>query len=306
MIRFILKRILYSIPTLFALLLIVFVIMKKVPGGPFDSELALPKAMVESLQNQYHFNEPVLKQFMYYIENVIKGELGPSYSYFGNRTVNEIIAESFPISIKLGLLSLLFATTFGVLFGIWSAYYRGSWFDFATLLIALAGISLPSYLVASILILVFSVWLKILPVALIDGFSSYILPIIVLGLRPLALITRITRTSMIEALQSDYIRTARAKGLSRSVVLYKHALKNSLIPVITMFGPLTAALISGSFVVEVIFVIPGLGKYFISAVLDRDYSMIMGLSLVYGTLIIAANLIVDALYSAIDPRMRIQ
>ncbi len=305
MFQFILKRFLISIPTLVALLFLVFILMKSVPGGPFDSENTLPPQMMKTLQEQYHFNDSIFLQFGQYLKNLSHGDLGPSFTYFGTRTVNEIIAESFPISFKLGFLSLIFAILIGIPLGVWSAYYRGSWFDTSAMFLSIAGISLPSYLVATVLILVFSVWMKLLPVALLEDASSYVLPIVVLMLRPMALIARMTRASLLDVLNADYIRTARAKGLNRQAVLYKHALRNSLIPVITMLGPLTAALISGSFIVEVIFVIPGLGKYFISAVLDRDYTLIMGLSLLYGGLIIVANLIVDAMYATIDPRMRI-
>ncbi|MBI2604604.1 MAG: ABC transporter permease [Deltaproteobacteria bacterium] len=306
MLTYALKRLALAVPTMLALMLITFVVMKAVPGGPFDDEKALPPDVKAAIEKSYHFDEPVLRQFARYVSGALSGDLGPSYRYAGSRTVNEVIAESFPVSAQLGLVALAFAMSAGIPLGVLAARHRGGALDFSAMFLAIAGVSLPSYLVASVLILVFSLWLGWLPPALWEDWRSMVLPAVTLGLRPLAMVARLTRASLLETLHSDYVRTAEAKGLGARSILFKHALKNALIPVVTLLGPLVAATVAGSFVVEMIFAIPGMGKHFVSAVIDRDYTLIMGLTLVYGVLVIGANLAVDLVYGWIDPRMRAQ
>ncbi len=306
MLPYCLKRLLSAIPTLLVLMTLTFSIMRTVPGGPFDSERALPDEVKANIAAKYHFDEPLWKQYGRYLRDLTRGDLGPSYRYMGARGVNEIIAESMPVSLQLGFWAIALSIICGVPLGAIAAYKRNSLFDFSATFFAVSGISLPNYLLASILILIFSMHLGWFPPALWEDWRSMVLPVLTLAARPMALIARLTRASLLETLHNDYIRTARSKGLSGFSVLFKHALKNALIPVITMLGPLTAAVITGSFVIEVMFAIPGMGKHFVSAVTDRDYPLIMGVTVVYGIIVITANLIVDLLYAWVDPRIRIQ
>lgn len=306
MISFVLKRLLLALPTLWVLMTLTFVIMKVVPGGPFDTEKALPEDVRANLNAKYHLDEPVLKQYGLYLKDLSHGDLGLSYRYMGSRTVNEIIADTLPISAQLGFWALLFAIIFGIPLGVFSAYFKGTWLDFSAMFIAVSGVSLPNYLVASGLILVFSIYLQWLPPALWENWQSLVLPTITLGLRPMALIARMTRSSILDVLKMDYVRMAEGKGASLFRVIFIHALKNALVPVLTVLGPITAAIITGSFVVEVIFAIPGMGRHFVSAVVDRDYTLIMGVTLVYGIIVIGCNLLVDLLYAWVDPRMRVK
>ena len=305
MIIFIAKRLLSAVPTLLALMTLTFFIMKVVPGGPFDEEKALPPEIKANLNAKYHFDEPVWKQYARYLGDVAHGDFGPSYRYLGGRTVNDIIADALPVSVELGFYAIILAIVVGVPVGVLAAWQKNSWLDFSAMFWAMAGVSLPNFLVASILVLVFSVHLGWLPPALWEDWRSAVLPVITLAVRPLALIARLTRASMLEALTTDYVRTAQAKGLGTISVLFKHALKNALVPVVTLTGPLVAAVITGSFVVEYFFAIPGLGKHFVSAVTDRDYPLIMGVTIVYGVIVIGANLLVDLAYAWIDPRIRV-
>ncbi|MEW6057696.1 MAG: ABC transporter permease [Bdellovibrionota bacterium] len=306
MIVYLFKRIMIAVPTLFALMTITFFIMKIVPGGPFDGEKALPDEVKANLEAKYRFDQPIWKQYAEYVSNVVQGDFGPSYRYLGGRNVDEIIYDSFPVSALLGFYSIFLSVLIGLPLGVMAAYRKNSWIDFSAMFLAIAGVSLPNFLLASILVLVFSVYLEWLPPALWEGWSSAVLPVATLSVRPIALVARLTRASLLETLNTDYVRTARAKGLSTFKVVFKHALKNALVPVVTLLGPLTAAIITGSFVVEMIFAIPGMGKHFVSAVTDRDYTLIMGLTIVYGILVILANIVVDLMYAWIDPRIRLQ
>ncbi len=295
MIVFIVKRIFSAIPTLIVLMTLTFLVMKVVPGGPFDSEKALPNEVRANLDAKYHLDKPILTQYTLYLSDLLHGDLGPSYRYLGSRTVNEIIAETLPISAELGILALILAIAVGIPLGVLSAYFKGTWIDFSAMFIAVAGVSIPNYLIASGLILIFSIHLQWLPPALWENWRSLVLPVLTLALRPMALVARMTRSSMLDTMNMDYIRMAYAKGASTLRVLFVHALKNALVPVITILGPITAAIITGSFVVEIIFAIPGMGRHFVSAVIDRDYTLIMGVTLTYGLIVIVSNLLVDIL-----------
>lgn len=304
MIPYLLRRIAGAIPTLAVLVTLTFFLLRLAPGGPFDGDRAWPPEVQANIHARYGLDQPLTTQFASWVGDLVRGDLRESFQYIG-RPVLEIIGETLPVSAWLGFLALVFAVGLGVPLGCIAAWKRGTWLDHGSMFLAIAGVSLPSYLVASLLILVFAFWLGWLPPALWEEPSSVVLPALTLGVRPLALIARLTRASMLEALASDYIRTARGKGLPEAGVIFKHALKNSLIPVVTVIGPLAAALVTGSFLVEIVFQIPGMGKHFVQAVTNRDYPLVMGVTLTYGVLLVASNLLVDLLYGWADPRIRL-
>jgi ABC-type dipeptide/oligopeptide/nickel transport system permease component len=304
MIRQICKKILILFLTLYFLATVVFFISRAIPGGPFDSENAYSVEQRQILNEKFGLDKSLFSQYTYYLKNLIKLDFGVSLKYMGTQKVSDILKESFPLSLKLGLLSFLVSLFFGVLLGVLSAYYQNGFLDFIIRFISVIGLSLPNYLLAAILIYIFSLSFNLLPSALYEDYRSLVLPTLTLALRPLAYIIRTTRVSVLETIHSDYIRTAFAKGLSTTQVLLKHALKPAFIPVLTLLGPILAGLISGSFVVEVIYALPGLGRYFVSSVLDRDYPLLMGLTLIYGFIIILINLLIDIFYEVIDPRIR--
>lgn len=302
---YLLKRLGGACFLMFIISSIVFILLRTLPGGPFDEDKVLPKEIQQNIYKKYRLDKPLHQQYFIYIKNLLKGRLGYSYKYI-DQSVSDILKQSFPASIQLGLLSLILALLTGIPLGVFSASRRNSLWDRAAMVLAVSGISLPSFLTAPILILIFSFYLNWLPAALWEGPSYYVLPVIVLGVRPASIIARLTRTSVLDALHSDYIRTAQAKGLQPHVVLYKHVLKNSFLPVLTFLGPLTAFLLTGSFIVEHIFAIPGMSKHLILSVANRDYPLILGAVLVYCFILILANLIVDILYSFLDPRIQLQ
>lgn len=322
MIRFILKRLFISIPVIFILATITFCFMRIIPGGPFDKDKVIPPEIKKNIEAKYDLDKPTFlnfrefpekkwfhmvteTQYFYYMSDLIRGDLGPSYKYLG-RNVTDIIKDSLPVSIELGIYALLLAFFLGIPLGIISAYKHNSWIDSTSMFFAISGVALPSFVVAAILVLIFSFYLPWLPVGLWDGGIEYkIMPAVALGLRPVAIIARLMRTSMLDVIQADYVRTARAKGLSEAPVILKHVVKNSLIPVLTISGPLIAGVITGSFVIEHVFAIPGMAKHFILAVTNRDYTLIMGVTLVYAALLIAANIMVDVLYMIVDPRIKL-
>jgi oligopeptide transport system permease protein len=283
--------------------------MRFAPGGPFDSDRAWPPEIEANINHLYELDQPVYVQYGHWLRDLAHGDLRESFQYLG-RPVSEMLAESFPTSFALGGLALFFSIAAGIPLGIFAASGAarkpGSWMDISATFVAISGVSLPSYLVASLLILVFSFWLGWLPPALWEGPSSMILPVLTLGLRPMAIIARLTRASMVEALRADYIRTAYGKGLSSRAVLYKHALKNSAIPIATSLGTIAANLLTGSFLVELVFQIPGAGKYFVQAVINRDYPLVMGVTLIYGVILMASNLTSELLCAWADPRIRLE
>jgi oligopeptide transport system permease protein len=303
MLTYLLRRALGAIPTLFCLAAMTFFLMRLAPGGPFDSDRAWPPEIQANIEREYELDQPVATQFAHWLAGAVRGDLRSSFQYLG-RPVTEIIGETLPLSAGLGLLALALAVAVGVPMGAVAAWRPGSRWDASAMFLAIAGVSLPSYLVASLLILVFSLWLGWLPPALWEGPASAVLPTLTLALRPLAIVARLTRASLQDALGSDYVRTALGKGLRRRQVLFKHALANSLIPVIALLGPLAAQLVTGSFLVEVVFQIPGMGQHFVQAVLNRDYPLAMGVTLVYGVLLLACNLAVDVAYAWADPRVK--
>ncbi len=305
MLLLILKRIVWAIPVLFIVATISFGLMRIVPGGPFDEEKSLPPEIIANIKAKYHLDKPIPEQYIIYMSRLVKGDMGVSYKYV-NRTVNDILGDAFPVSLQLGLLGLALAIVIGVPLGTIAAVNRGSKLDFLSMLVATVGISIPGFVTGALLILVFGLWLKLAPVALWESFRHMLLPALTLSLSPAAYLARLTRASVLEVMEKDYVRTARSKGLSSSKTIVKHVLRNALVPVLTVLGPLTAIIITGSFVVEYMYAIPGMGRFFITAVSNRDYDLIMATTLVFAVLLVIANTIVDVLYTVLDPRMQVK
>lgn len=304
MLKYILKRIVSSLLTIFILITITFFLMHAVPGDPFTNEKTPPKTK-ELLIKKYGLDKPLLTQYTIYLGELVQGDLGQSISKKG-REVNTIIAEKFPLSAKLGLMAIVFALLIGIPLGCLAAIKHESLLDRIIMLFTTIFVSVPAFVVGTLLIVIFGAILQVSPVTWNDDFSHYILPVLTFSLYPICYITKLTRSSMLETLGQDYIKTAHAKGLSRITVHSKHALKNSIIPVVTYLGPLTAFLITGGFTVEKIFSVPGLGTFFIVSVTARDYPIIMGTTIFLGTLIVAMNFFVDIIYGLIDPRIKLR
>ncbi len=298
------KRFLEALLVLFVIVTLTFALLRVVPGGPFDQEKALPPDIKANIERKYNLDKPVLEQYKNYLLNILQGDLGESYKYLG-RPVTEIISESFPASFLLGFYALLFSFLVGIPLGLFAASRHNQFADNASMIIAISGVSLPNFLVAALMVQIFAMNLKWLPPAGWGSVAYYILPVVCLGMRPIAFIARLTRSSVLDVIGSDYIRTAKAKGLSHQTIMYKHVLKNSLIPVLTYSGPLVAAILTGSFVIEIFFAIPGIGKHLVQSVTNRDYPFILALTLLYAALLVFANLIVDLLYAFFDPRIRL-
>jgi oligopeptide transport system permease protein len=307
MLRFALRRVLAGIPTLLVLITLAFFMMRAAPGGPFDKERSLLPEIEAAMKATYHLDEPLWQQYFRYMGGLLRGDLGPSFQYEGY-SVAELIAQGFPTSLKLGLSSLLLALLVGGAAGIWAARRQNRFGDWSVMTLSMAGISLPSYVVAPLLILLFAVTLHWLPAAGWEPgrYSDMVLPVIALALPQIAYIARMMRGSMIEVLRANFIRTARAKGLPERVVILRHALRPAMMPILSMLGPAAAGVITGSVVIEQIFSIPGLGRYFVQAALNRDYTLVLGVVIFYGVLIVFFNFLVDLLYGALDPRVRMQ
>lgn len=305
MLTFALRRLLAAIPTLFFVILLAFMMMRAAPGGPFDSERALPAAVEANVEAAYHLDEPLPAQFLRYLGGVVRGDFGPSYRY-RDETVSDLIAEAFPLSVLVGGLAMLLALVVGVFAGSVAALSRDSWIDRSIMAISLTGNSIPIFVVAPLLVLVFAVSLRWLPAGWSggEGAGRLVLPVVALALPQIAYIARLLRASLVEVLGSDFVRTARAEGLPTSRILLVHALRPALLPVVSYLGPAIAGILTGSVVVEQIFGIPGLGQYFVLGALNRDYTLVLGIVVFYAVLIVVLNLIVDLLYAAIDPRIR--
>ena len=303
MIKFIVVRILQAIPTLFVIATLTFFMTRLAPGGPFDSEKNIPEEIKEKLEAHFGLDKPLHEQFILYISNLLKGDLGPSFKYMGWE-VSELIAKAFPVSAQLGFFSLTIALLLGLPAGIIAALRKNSAYDYFLMVSAMLGICLPTFVLGPLLILIFSSSLGWLPPLGWYSFSDMILPSLTLGLFYAAYIARLTRAGMLETLNQDYIRTARAKGASPLRVVLRHALKGGLLPVVTFLGPAFAGLISGSFIIESIYFIPGLGRFFVTAAFNRDYTMVLGTVLFYACLIIILNLVVDIIQASLDPKSR--
>ena len=343
--RYIAARLLWGIPVLLAVIVVSFMVLRFTPGGPFDREKPIPDNILMNLRAQYRLDRPMLPvwttpdtdierkelkafaeqypvvslgelhftyspggvaetQLFAYLRQVMGGDFGVSMK-FTQVSVNDILKRTFPVSMTLGVLAFVLAFLIGVPLGVIAAWRRGTWLDVGSILFATFGFSMPNFVLGALLILIFSLWFQWLPPALWEGPAYVILPVVTLALGPAAYIARLTRSGVLEALEQDYIRTARAKGVREKIVLFKHALANAVGPLITVGGPLLAMLVTGSFIVELIFAIPGMGRYFITAVIDRDYPLVMGVTVVYAALIVVANIVVDILYAVADPRVEL-
>ena len=307
MTRLIIRRVLWTVPVILLVILMTFLLMRQIEGNPFrHSERAIPESIQRNLEAKYGLDDPWYVQYVRYVRDVATFDLGPSL-VLRNRDVNDIVREHFPPSLELGALAMLFALVFGIPLGLLAALRANKWPDYSAMVVANVGFAVPSFLVATLLIYFFAVrWGDIfdVPTSGWDTWQSKILPTIALGLGPMAYFARLTRGSVLETLQQDYIRTARAKGLRRRRVVVVHTLRNSLIPVVTVAGPILWFLITGSFIIEYIFAIPGIGRYYVTAVTARDYSVVMGLTVLLAMIVIIANMVVDILYGILDPRTR--
>jgi ABC-type dipeptide/oligopeptide/nickel transport system permease component len=305
--QYIIRRVLLLIPSLLAVYTITFFLMHATPGSPWDrTGRPLPEAVVERLNEKYGLDEPVWRQYLIYLQGVVlRGDLGESYSRQG-QDVMTILLRFFPVSLQLGILAMIVALTVGLTLGVVSAYYHNSWIDSSATFLAVVGVSTPNYVVATTMIIVFSIWLGWLPTGGWDGIFSVkvIIPTIALALFPTALLARYTRASLLEVWRSDYIRTARAKGLGERMVLMRHGLRNALVPAVTVAGIAFAEVVTGSFFVESITAVPGIGRYFVTSVMARDYPVIIGTTLLFATIVMVMNLVVDILYTFLDPRLR--
>ena len=298
------KRLIGACIVLWAVITITFGLMHAIPGGPFTQEKKLPPAVMATVEARYHLDEPLWDQYVDYVRHAAVLDLGPSYKYPG-KTVNDIIAETLPVSAELGLISLLLAIGAGILAGMAAAWYKNTWVDYGMMIGATLGVSVPSFILAAVLIQLFAFTWPVLPAALWKGPAYVILPALALAAQPTAFIMRLTRSSLVDALGQDYIRTARSRGIGPWSLLYRHALRNALLPVVSYIGPLAAALMTGSFIVETIFAIPGLGRHCVTSLYNRDYTVILGITIFYSFLIMMMNLLVDIIYPLLDPRITV-
>ena len=303
-VRYIIKRLFLAVVTLWAVITITFFVMKAVPGDPFASEKAITPAAKAALEAKYGLDKPLWEQYLTYLNGAVHFDFGPSLKLRG-REVTDIILDGMKTSAKLGVIALIIATSVGIVLGAIAALKRNTLFDKIIMVITTAFVSMPSFIMGTLLLMLFSITLRLLPA---NGATpgGMVLPIITLSLYPMAYITRLTRSSMLDVLGQDYIRTAKAKGVSEKNVIIKHALKNSLIPVITYFGPELAYIVTGSLVVEQIFAVPGIGRAFVSSITGRDYTLIMGTTVVLASLIVIMNLVADIMYKVVDPRINLE
>ena len=300
------RRLGSAIPTLFIIVTIAFFMMRVAPGGPFDREKQLPPEIEANILKAYNLDKPLHQQYIDYIGGILHGDFGPSFKYL-DFTVTDLILAGFPVSLRLGLSAIVLAVVIGVTAGTSAALKQNSTFDYIVMGVAMTGIAIPNFVMAPLLALIFGVYLSWLPVAGWGGgaLQNQVLPVVTLALPQVAYIARLTRGSMVETMHSNFIRTARAKGLAEKIVVVRHALKGGLLPVVSYLGPATAAVITGSVVIESIFDVPGIGRYFVTGALNRDYPVVMGVVIFYAVLIIALNLVVDLIYGFLDPRVKV-
>ena len=304
--KYVIRRALSMIPTMLVIITLSFFIVRIAPGGPFDGEKKLPEVVKKNIEAKYHLDEPLLKQYGRYLLGVVQGDLGPSYKY-KDHDVNYFIFNSLPNSMILGIIAMLLAIIFGMAAGMLSAVYQNTWIDYLSMGLAVLGISIPVFVICPVLQLVFAMRLDWLPTSgwfrSGDSWTTVIMPSLSLSFAYFANVARLERSSMLETLRSDYIRTAKAKGMKTSTIIFKHAMKGASLPVVSYFGPAFAGIITGSIVVEQVFRVPGLGKFFVQSSFNRDYTLIVGVVIVYSTILILMNFIVDILYSVLDPRI---
>ncbi len=305
MLRFVAIRLLQAIPVLLIISVVTFLMMKAAPGGPFDQEVKAMDEVIAALEAHYHLDKPAIQQYLIWLGNAIQGDLGPSFKY-SNRSVNELIASSFPVSLELGLWAMMIALGLGIGAGVMASIRPNTTTDYLPMSVAMIGICVPRFVMGPILILVFAIYLQWYNASGWFFASDRVLPALTLGVYYAAYVARLTRGGMLEVLGQDYIRTARAKGASENRVILRHALKGGIRPVVSFFGPAMANLLAGSFIVETIFQIPGLGRFFILSAFNRDYTMLLGTVLFYSVLIIVLNLIADIVLVWLNPRMRFE
>lgn len=305
MLSYTVRRLLEAIPTLLVIVALSFFLMHSAPGGPFDSERVLPPEIEANLKAAYNLDKPVWQQFLIYLGNAVQGDFGPSFTY-KDFSVSELIGTGFPVSLKLGLSAITLAVIIGCTLGILAAMRQNTKTDYSIMGVAMVGITIPNFVMAPLLTLVFGIYLGWLPVAgLGDGsFRNLVLPVIALSLPQIAIISRLTRGGMVEVLRSNFVRTAHAKGLPEHLIITRHTLRAALLPVISYLGPAIAGLVTGSVVIEQIFGLPGIGRYFVQGAINRDYTLVMGTVITYGSLIVLMNLLVDLVYGLMDPRVR--
>jgi len=301
--HYFLRRLGGAIPTLFIIITGSFFMIRMAPGGPFDRERVVPPDILANLMRAYHLDEPLWKQYLRYLGDLAHGDFGPSFKY-KDFTVAELIAQGFPVSLSLGTIAMAVALSIGLTLGVWAALRQNSIVDYSAMGFSMVGIAVPNFVVAPTLTLVFGLMLGWLPVGGWGSPANYVLPVTALCLPQIAAIARLTRASMIEVLGSNFVRTARAKGMPERVTITRHAIRAALLPVISYLGPAIAQIITGSVVIEQIFSIPGIGRYFVQSSLNRDYTMVMGVTIFYGALVIFCNLVADMLYGVLDPKVR--
>jgi len=303
--KYILKRVATGLISILIVATLTFFLMNLVPGGPFVAEKSISKAAQQALAEKYGLDKPLYQQYFTYMSDLVQGDMGVSLRQRG-RTVSDIIFSKFPVSAKIAGIAVAVALIVGIPLGCISAYNRGKFFDSFIIVLGTCGIAIPSFITSVLLLYTFGSTLNLLPTIGLNEPAAYIMPVTALAIYPSAYITRLMRSSLLDVMGQDYIRTAKAKGLGTSKVLFKHALRNAILPVITYVGPMLAGLMTGSFVVEKIFTIPGLGREFVSCVTNRDYTMVMGTTIILAALIILANVVVDILYKIIDPRIKLK
>jgi oligopeptide transport system permease protein len=304
MLKYVVKRFLMMVVTMFIIITATFFLMRAIPGGPFSFDRVLPPQVEDALKAKYNLDKPLLQQYFDYLSGILRFDFGPSYVYFG-QNVNEMMADGWPASAKLGIASTILIILLGLPMGILAALNRNHVLDRATMAIATVGVVIPSFVLATFLLYFFSVKIPLLPTFGVDSWKGYILPTICLAVGPVCGIARLSRSSMLDTLNQDYMRTAESKGLSTSRIIIVHGLRNSLIPVITSLGMTFAALLTGTFVIEKIFAVPGLGKYFVFSITNRDYTAVMALTILSSAVMLVAVFIIDIIYLLIDPRIRL-
>lgn len=303
MFRFVLRRLLEMIPVLWIIVTATFFMIRFVPGGPFTAEKAVTPEVLRNLEAHYGLDRPLHRQYLDYLGNLLHGDLGPSFKY-ANRTVNEIIADKLPTSLELGLLSLAIALTFGLTLGVLAAIRRNTWLDYLCSSVAMTGISVPTFVLGPLLVLFFAIHLGWFNASGWYVATDRVLPAATLGCVYAAYVARLTRGGMLEILGQDFIRTARAKGASEARVIFRHALRGGLLPVVSFLGPAVAGILTGSFVIETIFQIPGLGREFVNSAFNRDYTLVMGTVILYAALIVTLNLVVDVVQVWLNPKLK--
>lgn len=304
MLKYTFKRCLWAIVSIWAVITITFILMHSIPGDPFAKEGTMPEAVYKNLQRYYHLDKPLVVQYGLYLKQLVQFDFGPSLKS-KTLTVNDYIKKGFPVSVHLGLQAMVVAVVFGLIFGVIASLNRNRWPDYVATVLAIIGISVPSFILATFLINYVAVEWKLLPVATWKSWSHTILPTIALAMMPMAHIARLMRSSMLEVISNDYILTAKAKGLGRGTVIVKHAVRNAILPVVTMLGILTVNIVTGSFIIESIFGIPGMGEMFVKGIFNRDYPVILGSTVFYSAILILLVFIVDVAYTWIDPRIKV-